>query len=98
MVSHVGISQSVIRIVTYAALAVVVVMAGIIVMNELRSAGLFGRRRRAADKRRSRNTDATSGLSWSDIEQAQLLDRPRMLLDLIVRRLTDYGSSHQPAH
>jgi len=92
MVSHVGISQSVIRIVTYAALAVVVVMAGIIVMNELRSAGLFGRRRRASHKRRSRNTDATSGLSWSDIEQAQLLDRPCMLLDLIVRRLTDYGS------
>ena len=92
MVSHVGISQSVIRIVTYAALAVVVIMAGIIVVNELRSAGLFGRRRRAARKRRSRNTGATSGLSWSDIEQAQLRDRPRMLLDLIIRRLTDHGS------
>jgi hypothetical protein len=92
MVSHVGISQSVIRIVTYAALAAVVVMAGIIVVNELRSAGSFGRRRRAARKRGSRKTGAPSGLSWSDIEQAQLRDRPRMLLDLIVRRLTDHGS------
>ena len=92
MVSHVGISQSVIRIVTYGSLAVVVIMAGTIVVSELRAAGLFNRRRGAARKRRSRDTGAISGLSWSDIERAQLRDRPRMLLDLIVRRLIDRGS------
>ena len=92
MVSHVGISQSLIRIVTYASLAVVVIMAGTIVANELRAAGLFGRGRRAARQRRSQNRVATTALSWSDIERAQLRDRPRMLLELIVRRLTDRGS------
>jgi hypothetical protein len=92
MVSHVGISQSVIRIITYAALAVVVIIAGAIVVNELRAAGVFGGWRRAARKRRSQDKVATSGLSWSDIEQAPLRDRPRLLLDLIVRRLSDRGS------
>ena len=92
MVSHVGISQSVIRVVTSAALAVVVIMAGTIVVNELRATGLFGWRGSAARKRRSRNAGATSSLSWSDVEQAQPRDRPRMLLDLIVRRLIDRGS------
>jgi hypothetical protein len=92
MVSHLGISQSVIRIITYAALAVVVIIAGIMVVNELRTAGLFGGWWGAARQRRSRDKGAASGLSWSDIEQAPLRDRPRLLLDLIVRRLSDSGS------
>ena len=54
MVAHVGISQSVIRLITYAALAAVVVLAAAIVVNELRTAGLFGRRMGTARKRQTR--------------------------------------------
>ena len=31
-------------------------------------------------------------MSWRDIEQAPLRDRPRLLLELIVRRLSDRGA------
>jgi hypothetical protein len=92
MVAHVGISQSVIRLITYAALAAVVVLAGIIVLNELRTAGLFGRRMGTARKRQTQSAGGGAGLSWRDIEQAPLRDRPRLLLELIVRRLSDRGA------
>ena len=92
MVSHVGISQSVIRLITYAALAVVVVLACIIVINELRTAGLLGGRKGFGRKRSPRSARSTAGTGWNDIERAPLRDRPRLLLELIVRRLSDRGA------
>jgi hypothetical protein len=91
MVSHVGVSQSVIRLITYAALAAVVLLAGIIVVNEARTAGLIPKRRGAARKRRELAGAGSSSTTWGDIEQAQPGDRPRLLLELIVRRLSDRG-------
>jgi hypothetical protein len=91
MVSHVGISQTVIRLITYAALAGVVAMAGVILANEVRSAGLFSKRRGGEQKRRRQRANSVVGLSWSAIEQAPRRDRPRLLLDAIVRRLSDRG-------
>jgi hypothetical protein len=92
MVAHVGISQAVIRLITYAALAAVVVLAGAIVLNELRTAGLFGRRMGTARKRQTRSAGGSAGMSWPDIERATLSERPRLLLELIVRRLSDRGA------
>jgi hypothetical protein len=91
MVSHVGVSQSVIRLITYAALTAVVVLAGIIVVNEARTAGLLPRRRGALRKGRELAGAGSSGMGWYDIEQAQPGDRPGLLLELIVRRLSDRG-------
>lgn len=91
MVSHAGIPQSVIRLITYAALGAVVFMAGIIVFNELRTAGSFGKRSRKVRKRRASAGDAY-GESWRDIEQAPFGERPRLLLELILRRLTARGA------
>jgi hypothetical protein len=91
MVSHVGVSQSVIRLITYGALAAVVLLAGVIVVNEVRTAGLFPKRRSATRRRRELAAAGAAGASWRDIEQAQLRDRPRLLLELIVRRLSDRG-------
>ena len=91
MVSHVGVSQSAIRLISYGALTAVVVLAGIIVVNELRAAGLLPRRRSALRKRRELAAAGSSDTGWSDIEQAQPGDRPRLLLELIVRCLSDAG-------
>jgi hypothetical protein len=91
MVSHVGVSQSVIRLITYAALTAVVVLAGIIVVNEARTAGVLPKRRGVAHKRRELAPVGASSATWGDIERAQLGDRPRLLLELIVRRLSDRG-------
>lgn len=91
MVSHVGVSQSVIRLITYAALTAVVLLAGIIVVNEARTAGLLPARRRVLRKRREVAAAGSYGTGWNDIEQAQPGERPRLLLELIVRRLGDRG-------
>jgi hypothetical protein len=91
MVSHVGIPQSVIRLIAYAALACVVVMAGMIVFNELRMAGMLSRRRGAGPQRRGQGADGAVGLGWKAIEQAPLRERPRLLLEAIIRRLSDRG-------
>jgi hypothetical protein len=80
MVSHVGVSQSVIRLITYAALTAVV-----------RTAGLLPKRSGALRKRRELAGAGSPGMGWNDIEQSQPGDRPRLLLELIVRRLSDRG-------
>jgi hypothetical protein len=91
MVSHVGVSQSVIRLITYGALTAVVLLAGFIVVNEARTTGLLPKRSGALRKRRELAGAGSSGAGWNDIEQSQPGDRPRLLLELIVRRLSDRG-------
>jgi hypothetical protein len=92
LVSRVGVSDTVIQLITYVALALVVALAGFIVFNELRLAGLLGRKR--ADDSDGADDDATGArarLTWGDVERAALLDRPRLLLELIAAKLTDLG-------
>ena len=91
MVSRVGISDAIVEIVTYVALGAMVVLALIVVLNELKAAGLLGRRARAvADEK----ADARSLLSaravptFGEIERAPMIERPRMLLELIASKLT----------
>jgi len=92
MVSHVGISQSVIRLITYAALAGVVIMAGVITGNELQAAGLLSRRGGGGGRRRrAQAKDGAVDLNWSAIEGAPLGERPRLLLEAIIRRLSARG-------
>jgi hypothetical protein len=91
MVSHVGFSQSVIDLIVYATLAVTVVLAGVIVVNELRNAGMFPGSGGAAGRRTGATDSLESKSQWSDFENAPLGERPRLLLGLIVRRLGDRG-------
>jgi hypothetical protein len=91
MVSHVGVSQSVIRLIIYAALTAVVLLAGLIVVNEARTAGLLSTRRGVPRNRRELAEAGSSSPQWNDIERAQPGDRPRLLLELLVRRLSDRG-------
>ncbi len=91
MASRVGVPQSLRQIIAYAALAAVVLLAGAILVNELRTAGLL--RVRGWLRRRARTASAAvmSESGSADFDQAPLRDRPRVLLELIVRRLTERG-------
>jgi hypothetical protein len=93
MVAHVGVPQSLRQLIAYAALTVVVVLAAVIVFNELRAAGLLRQGRAHVRRRRAAGPAQASGSGqlWSDIEHAPLLDKPRLLLGLIVRRLAELG-------
>jgi hypothetical protein len=88
LVAQIGLSQAVIELVSYAALTLVVVLAGLIVSNELRSSGVFARRGRQAAPL-ALATSRRNGLTWSDIERAAFRHRPRLLLELIAARLTE---------
>jgi hypothetical protein len=91
MVSHVGISQSLRKLIAYAALTGVIVLAAVIVINEVRAAGLLPKRGAVARRRRGPRDTRAPHLAWSDIEPAPLSDKPRLLLELIVRRLSERG-------
>jgi hypothetical protein len=92
LVSRAGVSDTVIELITYVALALVVALAGFIVFNELRLARLLWRKRAAGgDGADADWAGARPRLTWSDVERAALLDRPRLLLELIAARLTDLG-------
>jgi hypothetical protein len=91
MVSHVGISQSVRQLIAYAALTAVIVLAAVIVINEVRAAGLLPKRGDITRRRRGTRDARAPHMSWNDIERAPLSDKPRLLLELIVRRLSDRG-------
>ena len=92
-----GLSQAVIELVSYVALALVVMLAVVIVLNELRVdgvlgrlwrrvvTGLFGRLPPAAER------PAGGSLTLDDVQQAPAAERPRVLLELIASRLTAEG-------
>lgn len=89
MVSRVGVSDAVVEIVTYVSLGLMVVLALIVVLNELKAAGLLGGRARAvADENAGQVPPARPVPTFGEIERAPLIERPRMLLDLIASKLT----------
>ncbi len=90
MVSHVGLSQSLRQVVAYTALGSVVLLAVVIVFNELRAAGLM-RRGRGAGRRQGGMQRPLPDQAWNDIERSPLLEKPRLLLNLVVRRLGERG-------
>jgi Domain of unknown function (DUF4129) len=82
-----GLSQTVIELTSYAALTLVVVLAGVIVANELRVSGvLAGLRGRLATRRAPPSVIPQDAPSWVDVPPRQ---RPALVLELIVARLTE---------
>jgi len=90
-VAQVGVSESIIELVSYGALALVVVLAGAIIANELRHAGLFAAMTRKLQGRRALPEARRVGLRWEQVELAPLRERPRMLLGAIAARLSELG-------
>ncbi len=89
MIQRNGRSQTFVELFTYGSIALIVILAGIIVFNELRAAGLIRRRARAAGDEAAPYGMLRTKLAWSDVERAAAPDKPRVLLELVVARLTD---------
>ena len=83
-----GLAQTVLELASYAALALVVMLAGVIVANELRVSGVLGGLRVRLARRRAAPTVSPrhDAPSWDAVPPRQ---RPRLLLELIVARLTE---------
>ncbi len=92
MRGRIGLSQTFIELVTYVSLGLIVLLAVVIVVNEIRAADVLRRRRK-------RELEAGAELhgvprvqvSWQDFERAALLEKPRLLLELVAARLVALG-------
>jgi hypothetical protein len=85
----VGISDAIVEVISYIALGAMVVLSGVVVLNELRAAGLLGRRGKSTqDEGAAHVATARPAPVFSEIERAPLSDRPRMLVELISAKLT----------
>jgi hypothetical protein len=91
MASHLGVPQSLRQIVAYCALGAVVLIAAGIILNELRAAGLLSASHPARRRKMRGESLDSAELEWGAIERAPVRDKPRLLLELIVRRLGDRG-------
>jgi hypothetical protein len=90
MIGQGGLSQTVIELVSYVALLLVVLVATAIVANELRVAGVL--RRRLAILRDTPAERPPERLSWEDVQKADRVQRPGLLLSLLAARL---AKAHQ---
>ncbi|MDB6008622.1 MAG: hypothetical protein JWL65_872 [Gammaproteobacteria bacterium] len=88
-----GLSQALVELVSYVALVIVVVLAVVIVANELRVGGVFGgwRRRFAVLADSPGGVRHDGGLAWGDVLSVPLPRRPGVLLELVVGRLVEGG-------
>jgi hypothetical protein len=89
LLDQLGVSDAVIEIITYVLLGVVVALAGLIVYNELRAAGVLRGRVRGAGGEDPNVGNGRRRPTLHDVEQADLRERPRLLLELIAAKLTD---------
>jgi hypothetical protein len=88
LIGRLSLSQALLEVVSYGTLLFVVLLAGFIVVNEWRAAGMRKRWPRAPARQPAAATGAAQPLNMGDIERAALSERPRMLLALIAERLT----------
>ena len=103
MTGHSGVSQTVLELVSYVALALVVVLTLVIVANELRVSGVWGgvgRRRSGARGAGSRTATAAglggsavgaAPLDWQGVQGSPLAQRLGLLLELVIARLNERG-------
>jgi hypothetical protein len=88
-----GLSQALVELISYVALAIVTVLAVVIVGNELRVGGVVGwwRRRFAVLADSSVGVRHNGDLAWGDVLSVPPLRRPGVLLELVVGRLVEGG-------
>ncbi len=92
LVGQNGLSQVVLEIISYAALMLVVVLALVIVVNEVRVSGVGARLRASFRRQRGPANDVRVGreeLTLDDLSAVALTQRPQLLLEMIIARLTE---------
>ena len=75
--------------IAWTSLALVIVLALGIIVNELRLAGVTGPREPGLHRHRARRVAATEATGLQQITRAALAEQPRMLLEFIARRLAE---------
>ena len=88
LIGRVSLPEAVLGFLAYATLALVVGLAGYIVVNEWRASGPQRRRSGSRGAQRPDHPQPMRGLSWHDVERAAPSEQPRVLLELIAARLT----------
>lgn len=91
LIGQSGVSEAVLELVSYFGLALVVVLAVVIVGNELLAGGVIGRLRTRFSKgtmARPQTEPARALGTWADVQKVSLEQQPRLLLELVVTRLT----------
>lgn len=91
MVSRIGLTQAMIELITYVALAIVVLLAGLILVNEVRLAHRARSVRTAAAAVAAASGGGHAALTPADIERLPPHERPGALLALVAERLTRLG-------
>jgi hypothetical protein len=90
IVGESGLSQTVIELVSYVALGLVVMLAVAIAVNELCVSGVFGGlRRRFAVLDDAPVASGRAAVTWDDVQRAPALQRPGLLLELLVATLAE---------
>jgi hypothetical protein len=88
LIGRVSLPEALLAFVAYATFALVVILAGYIVVNEWRASGPQRRRTGTRGAKRQAHPQPMRLLSWHDVERAAPNERPRVLLELIAARLT----------
>lgn len=91
MISRVGLPQTVIELITWIAMGAVIVLAGLIVLNELRAAGWVRVRRIRQTSHTPLEPSSSLRPTWADVERAGFAEKPRVLLNVISAKLMDLG-------
>lgn len=87
--ADVGLPQALLQAISWGALALLIALAGAIVVNELRVAGLLRPLRRRSAPATAAGATAAGSVASQEVEQANLLHQPRLLLELIAARLAE---------
>ena len=88
MVADSGVSQAVLEGIVWGALVLVMLLAGAVVVNELRVAGVLTGWHAAPRRARTAPRQA-AGVTLQDLEHASPYRRPALLLELIAERLAE---------
>ena len=96
MIGQSGVSQTVLELVSYGALGLVLMLAIVIVANELRVGGVWGGggRRRLGARGPAEASEAVAGgvrLDWEGVRGSPVAQRLGLLLELVVARLNEVG-------
>jgi hypothetical protein len=89
LIGGIDVSQTVMRVIVWVALFVVLLLAGAIIVNELRIAGLWRSPRRSGQDGYGNPQPGRGALSLRDLDRASADEQPHVLLQLIIRRLIE---------